>query len=124
MNPLESLADYLRPLLTGVNVYGYPPDTFSVPAVVMSPASPFQQPYTQGGPSAVAWGIEAKVLVSRSQPRDALRALYELRETLTPLLDGAPSTTRWLGFDDIDTIQVGDTDYLSGTLTLVIVETE
>ena len=125
MNPLERLADYLDANLPdGIQVYGWAADTVKAPAVVLAPGDPFQVPFTQGGPDAVAWGIEAQVLVSRSQPKHALRAVYELRKQITDLLGDAPEATRWLSFDAIGTVQVGEADLLQGTLTLVIISEE
>lgn len=124
-NALEELAEYLDANLPdGIQVYGWAADTVKAPAVVLTPGDPFQVPYTQGGPAAVAWGVEAKLLVSRSQPMYALRALYDLRRGITDLFSGAPDQTRWLSFNSIDTVQVADADLLSGTLTLVIVAQE
>jgi len=124
-NPLEDLAAYLDSALPdGIQVYGWAADSFKAPAVVLTPGDPFQVPYTQGGPTAVAWGVEAQIVVSRSQPKYTLRALYELRRQITDLLAGAPDNTRWLAFDSIGTIQNADADLLSGTLTLVIIAQE
>ena len=125
MNPLETLADYLDTNLPdGIQVYGYAADTVKAPAVVIVPGSPFNIPYTQGGPNSVAWGLELKIVVSRSQPKYGLRMLYDMRREITDLLEGAPEPARWLAFDSIETTQVGGADLLQGTLTVVIVAQE
>jgi len=116
----EELADYLDANLpTGINVYGYPPDVFAVPAVVIDPVD--QVPYVQGGPGSVAWGLQVKLVVSRSQPEYGLEVLYEMRAQITALLVGAPATTRWSEFAVDGTIKHGDADYLQGTLTVVVI---
>jgi hypothetical protein len=116
----EDLAAYLDANLPdGINVYGYPPDVFAVPAVVIDPVD--QVPYTAGGPLNVAWGLELKLVVSRTQPQYGLRSLYELRKQITDLFQDAPDSTRWSEFGDIGTVQVGDADYLQGTLVTVVI---
>jgi len=74
-----------------------------------------------GGPSHVAWGLEVKLVVTRSQPEYGLQTLYGLREQITALLSGAPDSTRWSEFGGIGTVKVGDADYLQGTLTVVVI---
>jgi len=125
LNPLEAVASYLDfNLPDGIQVYGWAADTVKAPAVVLTPGSPFQAPYNQGGPSAVAWGVEMQLLVSRSQVRQSLSAIYDLRKMVTDLLVDAPYSTRWLSFDSIETVQVGEADLLQGTLTVVSIAQE
>jgi len=123
-NPLEALAEYLDTNLTGTNVYGWAADTVKAPAIVLTPASPFQAPYDQGGPGNVVWAVDINILVSRSQPKYALRKLYELRRSITDLLTAAPDVTRWISFDDINTTTVGDADLLQGSLMVAIISQE
>ncbi len=123
-NPLEALAEYLDANLPGVNTYGWAADSVKAPAIVLTPASPFQAPFDQGGPSNVLWAIDINILVSRSQPKYALRKLYELRRSITDLLTGAPDTTRWISFDDINTTTIGDIDLLGGALMVTIISPE
>ncbi len=120
-NPLESLAEYLDTNLDGVQVYGWAADSVKAPAIVLTPATPFQAPYTQANWDTVIWGVEAQLVVSRSQPRESLRALYALRVSITDILEGAPDSTRALALDDIGTVTVGSAELLQGTLTLAIV---
>ncbi len=122
-NAFETLAEFLDAgLPDGVQVYGWSADSVKAPAVVLTPGSPLQVPVSMGpkGASVVAWAVECQLLVSRSQPKDALRALYTLRKQITTLLPTAPDSTRWIEFGDVDTISVGDQELLQGTLALII----
>ena len=122
MNPPEDLAAYLDANLPdGVQLYGYAADLIAPPAVVITPGDPFQAPYTQGGPGSVAWGLELKLVAKRASPKYALRALYELRAQVTALFPAYTPMVRWLAFDTVSTVQIGDVDYLQGTLTTVLV---
>lgn len=122
MNPPEDLAAYLDANLPdGVQVYGYAADLIVPPAVVITPGDPFQAPYTQGGPGSVAWGLAIKIVAKRTSPKYALRRLYELRRAVTDLLPDFPESARWLAFDELTTVDIGNIDYLQGTLTVVLV---
>jgi len=122
-NPLETFAEYLDANLPdGTQVYGWAADSGTVPAVVLTPGDPFQVPVSYGatGASVVAWALEVQVLVSRSQPKYALRSLYGLRKQITDLLPGAPESARWVDFGSIDTISWGEQELLQGTLGVII----
>lgn len=122
MTELEALATFLDAgLPDGIQVYGYPPDQVTPPAVVVTPGDPAQAPYTQAGPGSVFWGVEIKIVAKRAQPQYAMRSLFETRFLVTQLLRTYTATTRWLSFGELTTIKIGDIDYLQGTLTCTLI---
>jgi hypothetical protein len=119
---LEALAAFLDAgLPNGIQVYGYPPEQVTPPAVVVTPGDPAQAPYTMAGPGSMIWGVEIKIVAKRAQPQYALRSLFEIRFLVTQLLLTYDKTARWLSFSDVVTTKVGDIDYLQGTLTVTLI---
>ena len=119
----QQFATYLRDVyLDSINVYEYPPDVLYAPAIILNPSDPYIVPYDQGGPHHALWGLEAMFLVNRSKTDESLTRLEFMWATFQEDIKGFQLTTRWLSFGEISTTTVGEVEYLTGTVSIGIVD--
>lgn len=122
----QDLADYLAATFPLWNWYPNPPDNLKAPAGILNPSDPYIAPYTQGGPASTVWGFELVILTQRAKPDEALRRLEFMFTELTQalLLYQGEELTRWTEFGDIGTTTYADRDYMTGTLSIIVVVKE
>ena len=119
----QQFAAYLRDVyLDSINVYEYPPDVLYAPAIILNPSDPYIVPYDQAGPLHALWGLEAMFLVNRSKTDESLTRLEFMWATFQEDIKAFPLTTRWLSFGEISTTTVGEVEYLTGTVSIGIVD--
>ena len=122
----QTLIEYLEDEFPSWNWYANPPDNLKAPAGILNPSDPYIAPYTQGGPGSTVWGFELVILTQRLMPDEALRRLEFAFTAISRsllLYDGA-ELTRWTEFGDIGTTTYADRDYMTGTLSIIVVVKE
>jgi hypothetical protein len=120
--PLEDFAAYLDGVLPdGVQVYGYAADIGKLPAVVLAPGDP-SIVVTSMAPAlgSLAWGVDAMVVVSRSQPKYAMRAITDLWQELKAAADAYTNTVDVLSLEQIGDLEWAGEDALAGSVPLII----
>jgi len=121
--PLEDFAAYLdAELPDGVQVYGYAADIGKLPAVVLSPGNPAIMVNSQA-PSlgSLAWGVDGTIVVNRSQPKYALRALTDLWQQVKEAADKYPGDmVNVLSLEAIGDLEWAGEDALAGEVPMII----
>lgn len=121
--PPDDIADHLQATIPlGVQVYGHPAGQIAAPAIVVTAGDPWQAPYSQGGPGAVAYGLEFQLVIVAGDAAGRYRRLDELRRQVTAAIASAPHSVRWLTCGRPEAIE--DTDLLQSTLTAIAVADE
>ena len=116
----QQLAEYLRGVYLGrVNVYDYPPDLVSAPALVISIGDPYAEPYDAGG-LQVIWNFDVVLITQRGKVDESLARLEFMAMNLQQDLIGFPSA-RFVQFGEVGTTTIGEVEYLSGTMTVLVV---
>ena len=105
----------------GVQVYAFPPEVLVPPAVVITPADPYQAPATAAGALGAAWAFDINIILGRWKADQALDAMERAREVVTKSL---PAGWRWVDFGDIGETIINKKAYLSGTLGVAVINTE
>ena len=118
----QRFANFLRTVyLESINVYDYPPDVLYAPCIVLNPTDPYIVPYDQGGPKFALWGLDAMLVVNRGKTDESLNRLEFMWSSLQEDIKGFPNA-RWISFGEISTTTISDIEYLTGTVTLGIVD--
>ena len=118
----QRFAAFLRTVyLDSVNVYEYPPDVLYAPCLVLNPADPYIVPYTQSGPGNALWSLEVMFIVSRTKTDESLTRLEFMWASFQEDIR-AFAQTRWLEFGEIATTTIGEVEYLTGTVSVGIVD--
>ena len=121
-NARQKLAAYLRGVyLDSVNVYEYPPDVLYAAALVINPSDPYVVPYDQGGPGFGLWGFEIVLVTQRAKTDEGLVRLEFMWAQFQELLKGHENS-RWISFGEIGTTTIADIEYLTGTVTIGVVD--
>lgn len=98
----------------GVQVYDFPTEQQKAPAVVIGTMD--WVPRTMGSLETLHWTVAIKLLVQRSKPAYNIYTLETFSVKVAQLLTEAGMMVT--GFETEDTIDVGGTPLLSGTLTV------
>ncbi len=113
MSARTDLVDILETAFDGIaNVYQSPADIIATPAVVLTPADPYQSPasFQSSGPGlSILWNFEVVLAVPRATVSDGLTTLEGLAVTLRAAIKG--SGFRYIETRGLETITVADTDY-------------
>ena len=118
----QAFASYLRSVyLESINVYEYPPDTLYAPCLVLNPSDPYIVPFDQGGPQNALWGLEVMFVLNRTKTDESLTSMEFMWSSFTEDIKGFPNT-RWISFGEISTTTIGEIEYLTGTVTIGIVD--
>ena len=124
LSPRQTLTDALIAAIgtdTGVTIYASPPDVPVPPAIVITPADPYQAPYTASGAAGSAWAFELDIILRRNRSDQALDALERAREVICAAL---PAGWRWVKFGEVGEIIIAKKAYLKGTLGVAVATTE
>ena len=126
MYPVEDLATHLdTELPDGVNVYGWAADIGKLPAVALIPGDPAVTIITQApGNEVLAWGVELTIVVSRSQPKYALRAIYDLFQQVRLAAESSPDQVRIVALESIGDLDWAGEDALAGSVPIIITRQE
>ena len=112
-NARLDLVDILETAFDGIaNIYGDPADIIATPAVVLTPADPYQTPaafQSSGSGLSILWNFELVLTVPRATVSPGLAVLEDLAVTLRAALKG--SSFRFIETRGLETITVADTDY-------------
>ncbi len=120
--PIEDFADYLRAQLPdGIHVYGHAADIGKLPAVVLVPGNPSIAVAAQGGPTfTLAWGIDATLVVNRSQPKYGTREIFDLWRQVAEAAVSYTDTVTILTLEEVGEVEWSGGTAIAGTMPLVI----
>ena len=118
----QRFAAFLRTVyLESINVYEYPPDVLYAPCLVLNPGDPYIVPYVQAGPGQALWSLEVMFIVNRAKTDESLTRLEFMWADFQDVIQGF-AQTRWLEFGEIATTTIGEVEYLTGTVSVGIVD--
>jgi hypothetical protein len=120
--PLEDFATYLDGVLPdGVQIYGFAADIGKLPAVVLAPGDPAIVVNSQSPAlGSLAWGVDAMIVVSRSQPKYAIRAITDLWQQLKVAGDAYAENVQVLSLEQIGDLEWAGEAALAGSVPMII----
>ncbi len=120
--PIEDFATYLTTALPdGINVYGHAADIGKLPAVVLVPGNPAIAVVTQGGPTqTLAWGVEATLVVNRSQPKYGTREIFDLWRRVADAAVSYTESVTVLTLEEVGEVEWSGGTAIAGMMPLVI----
>ena len=124
--PVEDLAAYLDAVLDdGIQVYNHAADIGALPAVVMVPGNPAIAIASQANPDmTLAWGIEAMLVVSRSQPKYGTRAIVDLWRQVATAVVAYEHTVTVLSLEEIGELEWSGGEALAGSMPMILTQQE
>jgi len=124
--PIEDLAVWLDgELPDGINVYGHAADIGKLPALVMAPGNPAIALRTMaGGNLTLAWGIDATLVVSRSQTKYGTRALVDMWRQVAVTVQRYSETVTVMTLEEIGEVEWSGGTAMAGTMPLVLEQNE
>ena len=124
-SPRLSLAAGLRAVMPDVNVYDAPPDVVVVPAIVISPGTPYRTEVALGGRER--YGFDLLLLVPRATDINAAWALLDVicDAVRTYIRKTSSDPQSWGGISFIgETKEVGGTTFLSAVAPVQVLGEE
>ena len=123
---MEQLAAYLdAELPDNVQVYGHAADIGKLPAVVLVPGEPAIAMVTQSGTDMVlAWGIDATLVVGRSQVKYGTEALVDLWRQIALKVMSYTETVTVLTLEEIGEVEWSGGTAMAGTMPMILTQNE
>lgn len=110
----HDLAAYLAGAFPDQNVYASPPGKVEVPAIVITPDSPYLEPETF---CLYRWGFEVGFIIGRTARNADLDTLDETISRAFPILENLPTGTV-SAVRSVPQFEIGGTPYIAAVFSI------